>query len=176
MCPIPTNFVGATHASPAFLELHQPSEVSGDACVAPTEATCDRPVEFFTPIHAANLTSCGHRRYFPLFRSSGEYMYAVIDQNSKQYKVSVGDTIRLDTPYVEGVKTMTFDRILLVGGEGDAKIGAPVVAGATVEAQVLGETLGKKVVTVKYARRKGYHKKKGHRQAYTEVRITAINA
>lgn len=103
-------------------------------------------------------------------------MYAVIDQNSKQYKVSVGDTIRLDTPFDENVKTITFDRVLLVSGEGDAKIGTPVVAGAKVEAQVLREAKGKKVTTVKYARRKGYHKKVGHRQYYTEVKITAISA
>jgi len=103
-------------------------------------------------------------------------MYAVIDQNSKQFKVSVGDKIRLDTPVDEGTKTIKFDRVLLVGGEGDAKIGAPVVAGASVDAEVLGEVKGKKLVTVKYARRKGYHKKKGHRQNFTEVKITAINA
>jgi large subunit ribosomal protein L21 len=103
-------------------------------------------------------------------------MYAVIDQNSKQYKVSVGDRIKLDTPHDEAVKTITFDRVLLVGGgEGDAKIGAPVVSGASVVAEVIGATKGKKVVTQKYARRKGQHKKIGHRQNYTEVKITAIN-
>jgi large subunit ribosomal protein L21 len=102
-------------------------------------------------------------------------MYAVIDQNSKQYKVSVGDKIRLDTPFDETVKTMTFDRVLLVSGEGEPRIGTPVVAGAKVEAEVLREAKGKKVVTQKYARRKGYHKKIGHRQYYTEVKITAIN-
>ncbi len=102
-------------------------------------------------------------------------MYAIIDHNSKQYKVTAGDRIKLDTPYSEDLKKITFDRVLLVGGEGDAKIGTPVVAGAKVEAEVLGEVSGKKVVTVKYARRKGYHKKKGHRQHYTEVKITAIN-
>jgi len=103
-------------------------------------------------------------------------MYAVIDQNSKQYKVSVGDKIRLDTPFDEAVKTITFDRVLLVSGEGDAKIGAPVVAGASVVAEVIGALKGKKIITQKYARRKGYHKKIGHRQNYTEVKITAINA
>lgn len=104
-------------------------------------------------------------------------MYAIIDQNGKQYKVSSGDRIKLDTPLEEGVKTITFDRVLLVGGgEGDAKIGTPTVAGATVTAEVLGEVKGKKVITQKYFRRKGYHKKIGHRQLYTEVKITAINA
>jgi large subunit ribosomal protein L21 len=102
-------------------------------------------------------------------------MYAVIDDNGKQFKVSTGDRIKLDRPFDEAVKTISFDRVLLVGGEGDAKIGAPAVAGATVQAEVLGAVKGKKVVTQKYARRKGYHKKIGHRQNYTEVKITAIN-
>ena len=102
-------------------------------------------------------------------------MYAIIDQNGKQYKVSSGDRLKLDTPVDEETKTLTFDRVLLVGGEGDAKIGTPVVAGATVTADVIGVVKGKKVVTQKYARRKGYHKKIGHRQIFTEVKITAIN-
>lgn len=103
-------------------------------------------------------------------------MYAVIDENSKQFKVSVGDRIRIDRKLEDGAKSITFDRVLLVGGDGDAKIGAPVVAGATVVADVLGEVKAKKVVTQKYVRRKGSHKKIGHRQQYTEVKITAINA
>ncbi|HEY0007615.1 MAG TPA: 50S ribosomal protein L21 [Tepidisphaeraceae bacterium] len=103
-------------------------------------------------------------------------MYAIIDQNGKQYKVSTGDTIKLDTPYVEGTTSIKFDRVLLVSGEGDAKIGTPAIAGASVEGEVLGPIKGKKLVTVKYARRKGYHKKIGHRQNYTEVKITAITA
>ena len=103
-------------------------------------------------------------------------MYAIIDQNGKQYKVTSGDRIKIDTPIDEATKTITFDRVLLVGGEGDAKIGAPTVSGATVTADVIREMKGKKVVTQKYARRKGFSKKIGHRQHYTEVKITAINA
>jgi large subunit ribosomal protein L21 len=102
-------------------------------------------------------------------------VYAIIDQNGKQYKVSSGDRIKLDTPLDEETKTLTFDRVLLVGGEGEPKVGAPVVAGATVTAEVLREVKGKKVMTQKYARRKGFSKKIGHRQLYTEVKITAIN-
>ena len=103
-------------------------------------------------------------------------MYAIIDQNGKQYKVSSGDRIKIDTPVDADTKTITFDRVLLVGGEGEAKIGAPVLSGATVTADVIGEVKGKKVLTQKYARRKGFSKKIGHRQHYTEVKITAINA
>ena len=76
----------------------------------------------------------------------------------------------------EGVKTVTFERVLLVGGAGAAKVGQPLVGGATVTADVIGAVKGPKVVSVKYRRRKGYHKKVGHRQHYTEVKISAINA
>ena len=102
-------------------------------------------------------------------------MYAIIDEAGKQFKVTSGDRIRIDRPLEDGVKTITFDHILLVGGAGAAKIGEPTVAGATVTADVLGEVKGEKVFSVKYKRRKGFHKKIGHRQQYTEVKITAIN-
>jgi large subunit ribosomal protein L21 len=104
-------------------------------------------------------------------------MYAIIEDKGKQFKVTSGDTILLDRPgESEGdAKTITFDRVLFVGGEGQAKIGQPVVAGATVSADIIAETKGKKVRTVKYARRKGFHKTIGHRQKYLSVKITAIN-
>jgi large subunit ribosomal protein L21 len=104
-------------------------------------------------------------------------MYAVIDENGKQFTVTEGDRIRIDRAIDEGTKTITFDRVLLVGGgEGAAKIGGPALSGASVTAEVIGAVGGKKVVTQKYFRRKGYHKKIGHRQHYTEVKITGISA
>jgi large subunit ribosomal protein L21 len=104
-------------------------------------------------------------------------MYAIIDDSGKQFKVTSGDRIRIDRTVDEGTKSITFDRVLLVGGAGSAaKIGQPLVAGATVTADVLGAVKGDKVYTVKYKRRKGFHKKIGHRQKYTEVKITGINA
>jgi large subunit ribosomal protein L21 len=104
-------------------------------------------------------------------------MYAIIDDSGKQFKVTTGDRIRIDRALGDDTKNFTFDRVLLVGGaEGGAKIGQPLVAGATVSADVLGSVKGDKVYTVKYKRRKGFHKKIGHRQKYTEVKITAINA
>ena len=103
-------------------------------------------------------------------------MYAIIDESGKQYKVTSGDRIRIDRKVEDGAKTITFERILLVGGAGEARIGEPTVAGVTVTADVLGEVKGEKVYSVKYKRRKGFHKKIGHRQQYTEVKITAINA
>jgi large subunit ribosomal protein L21 len=105
-------------------------------------------------------------------------MYAIFEDKGRQFKVTSGDTILLDRPgESEGEqKTITFDRVLLVGGDGAAKIGTPHLSGATVTADIIGEAKGKKVRTVKYARRKGFHKTIGHRQKYLSVKITAINA
>ena len=101
-------------------------------------------------------------------------MYAIIEESGKQFKVTSGDRIRIDRS--EGdAKQITFDKVLLVAGEGAPKIGAPLVAGASVTAEVLGEVHGPKIDIQKYKRRKGYHKKIGHRQSYLEVRITGIN-
>jgi len=102
-------------------------------------------------------------------------MYAIIDDSGKQYKVTSGDRIEIDRQMGPDDKTVTFERVLLVGGEGEAKVGQPVVAGASVSAEVLGPIKGPKIDIQKYRRRKGYHRKLGHRQAYTQVRITAIN-
>ena len=103
-------------------------------------------------------------------------MYAIIEEGGKQYKVTTGDRLKVDREVAEGEKTIIIDRVLLVGGEGDAKVGQPLVAGATVTAEVLGAVSGPKITIQKYKRRKGYHKKQGHRQHYTEVKVTAINA
>jgi large subunit ribosomal protein L21 len=103
-------------------------------------------------------------------------MYAIIEEGGKQFKVTTGDSILIDREGNPDQKTITFDRVLLVGGEGDAKIGTPVVAGATVTADIQGPEKAKKVIIFKYRRRKGYHKKQGHRQQYLRVKITGINA
>lgn len=104
-------------------------------------------------------------------------MYAIIEDKGRQFKVTTGETILLDRPGESAgeAKSLTFDRVLFVGGEGPAKIGAPTVAGATVTADILGEAKGKKVRTVRHHRRKGFHKTIGHRQKYLSVKITAIN-
>jgi large subunit ribosomal protein L21 len=101
-------------------------------------------------------------------------MYAIIDDGGRQHKVTTGDVIKIDREATED-KTITFDRVLLVGGEGDAKIGSPTVAGATVVGDILGAFKGKKIDTIKYRRHKGYHKKIGHRQTQLSVKISAIN-
>jgi large subunit ribosomal protein L21 len=102
-------------------------------------------------------------------------MYAIIEEGGKQFKVTSGDTILIDRPSKEGEKSIKFDRVLLVGGEGEPKVGIPTIAKATVSADIIGEEKGVKVVTQKYKRRKGYHKKQGHRQQYLRVKITGIN-
>jgi large subunit ribosomal protein L21 len=102
-------------------------------------------------------------------------MYAIIEEGGKQFKVTTGDTLKIDRAVEEGTKSIKLERVLLVAGEGNPKIGAPALAGATVSADVLGPVKGPKIDIVKYKRRKGYHKKQGHRQKYTEVKITGIN-
>ena len=102
-------------------------------------------------------------------------MYAIIDEGGRQHRVTSGDTILIDRDLGGDEKTVTFDRVLLVGGEGTPRVGTPLVSGATVTADVIGPAKGPKVETVKYKRRKGYHKKIGHRQRYVRVKITGIN-
>ncbi len=102
-------------------------------------------------------------------------MYAVIATGGKQYKVSEGDVIKVEKLGVEAGQTYTFDKVLLVSGD-EVKVGVPAVEGATVEADVIGDTKGKKVIVYKYKRKTGYHKKNGHRQQLTAVKITKINA
>jgi len=102
-------------------------------------------------------------------------MYAIIDEAGKQFKVTSGDTILIDREGTPDEKTITFNRVLLVAGEGQPKVGSPLVEGASVTADVLGPAKGKKVDIIKYRRRKGYHKHIGHRQKYLRVKITGIN-
>ncbi len=101
-------------------------------------------------------------------------MYAIIATGGKQYKVSEGDIITIEKLGVEAGETVTFDQVLAVSGD-ELKVGTPVVAGATVEASVVKEGRAKKVIVYKYKRKTGYHKKNGHRQAFTQVKIEKIN-
>ena len=101
-------------------------------------------------------------------------MYAIIEEGGRQFKVTTGQTILIDRPAGEE-KSITLGRVLLVAGEGQPRIGAPAVDGATVTADVLGPVKGEKVRSVKYRRRKGYHRTKGHRQKYLQVRVSGIN-
>ncbi len=102
-------------------------------------------------------------------------MYAIIATGGKQYKVSEGDVIKVEKLAAEAGSTYTFDQVLVVGGD-EVKVGEPTVAGATVEASVIGDGKAKKVIVYKYKRKTGYHKKQGHRQPFTKVKIEKINA
>ena len=101
-------------------------------------------------------------------------MYAIIATGGKQYKVSEGDTIKVEKLGVEAGETVTFDDVIAVSNDG-LKVGSDV-ANASVTASVVENGKAKKVVVYKYKRKTGYHKKNGHRQAYTEVKIDKINA
>jgi large subunit ribosomal protein L21 len=102
------------------------------------------------------------------------HMYAVIATGGKQYKVSEGDIITIEKLGAEAGETVTFDQVIAVS-DGGLKVGDDV-ANATVEASVVKEGRGKKVIVYKYKRKTGYHKKNGHRQSFTQVKIEKINA
>ena len=101
-------------------------------------------------------------------------MYAIIATGGKQYKVSEGDVIKVEKLDAEAGNVVTFDQVIAVK-DNDLKVGE-AVANATVTATVMDQGKGKKVIVYKYKRKTGYHKKNGHRQAYTEVKIDKINA
>lgn len=101
-------------------------------------------------------------------------MYAIIATGGKQYKVSEGDIITIEKLGVEAGEKVTFDQVIAVSDNG-VKVGDDV-ANASVEASVVKSGRGKKVIVYKYKRKTGYHKKNGHRQPFTQVKIEKINA
>lgn len=103
-------------------------------------------------------------------------MYAVIRSGNKQHRVVQGERLKLEKLNVEVGSDYQFTDVLLVGSDDDIKVGAPVVDGATVSAKIVQQGRHPKVDVFKRKRRKGFHKLKGHRQPFTEVEITAINA
>jgi large subunit ribosomal protein L21 len=103
--------------------------------------------------------------------------YAVIKTGGKQYRVTVGD--KLDVEKVDGAEegsNVTFENVLAAGEGESVRVGAPFLSGVSVVAKVLNQFKGEKVIAFKFRRRKGYHRKKGHRQLQTKVQITSINA
>lgn len=102
-------------------------------------------------------------------------MYAVIVSGGKQYPVSPGDVVRLEKlPEAEG-SAVEFDRVALVSNDdGEVTVGAPWVEGARVKGEVTAQGRDKKVMVIKFHRRQNYRRRQGHRQAYTEVRISEI--
>ena len=100
-------------------------------------------------------------------------MYAIIATGGKQYRVSEGDVLYIEKIDAEVDSTVSFD-VLLVGNDGDVKVGTPVVEGVKVEGKVVGQIRGEKIVVFKYKAKKNYRRKQGHRQPYTKVEITKI--
>jgi len=106
-------------------------------------------------------------------------MYAIIEDSGTQIKVSQGDVVKVDLREVaQDTTSITFDRVLLLGedgGEGEATVGTPIVQGAKVLADILGQEKTPRIPVVKFKRRKTYLRRKGHRQGYLKVRITSIS-
>jgi len=103
-------------------------------------------------------------------------VYAIISDRSNQATVRVGDVVLCDLMEAESGAEVTFDNVLLVGDEGEVKVGKPNVEGASVKGEVLGTARGDKLVVFRFKRRKNIRRKNGHRQSYTRVRITSIDA
>jgi large subunit ribosomal protein L21 len=103
-------------------------------------------------------------------------MYAIFENGSHQFRVSPGDTIEIDKRPEQPGDEIVFENVLLIAGDSASpRIGTPNVSGARVLAQVVRTDRGRKILIRKFRRRKGYRRKKGHRQSFTTVRITGIN-
>jgi large subunit ribosomal protein L21 len=101
-------------------------------------------------------------------------MYAVFKTGGKQFRVEPGHKVRIPSLVAEPGSTITFDQVLLASNGKDVSVGAPLVKGATVTAEVLRHGREKKIVVFKRRRRKGYRLKRGHRQGFTEVRVNQV--
>lgn len=102
-------------------------------------------------------------------------MYAVFETGGKQFRAEPGGRLRVPSLDVDPGETVTFERVLLAGDGDDISIGAPVVDGATVTAEVVRHGKDKKIIVFKRKRRKNYRKKQGHRQKFTEIRVDAVS-
>ena len=103
-------------------------------------------------------------------------MYAVIESGGKQHRVEEGEVLKLEKLEAATGEKVDFDKVLMVGEGESVKIGTPYVEGSKVTAEVLSQARGDKVKIIKFSRRKHYRKQQGHRQWYTEVKITGIKA
>ncbi|HQP36205.1 MAG TPA: 50S ribosomal protein L21 [Polyangiaceae bacterium] len=101
-------------------------------------------------------------------------MYAVIKTGGKQYRVTEGQSLRVEKLLGQPGEKVTFDQVLLIGGD-KLQIGHPTVSGAKVEAEIVDHVRGPKIVIFKFRRRKNYRRKQGHRQPYTQLKITGIS-
>ena len=103
-------------------------------------------------------------------------MYAIIETGGKQYKVEAGDVIYIEKLDVEADADITFDKVIAVGSDDGIKVDAPYVEGASVSAKAVKNGKAKKIVVFTYKPKKNAKRKMGHRQPYTKVEISAINA
>jgi large subunit ribosomal protein L21 len=103
-------------------------------------------------------------------------MYAVIATGGKQYRVNVGDEVFIEKIEGEAGDSVTFGEVLAVSDDAGLRVGAPTLDGASVEAEIVKQGKGKKIIIFKYKAKKGYRRKNGHRQPYTRVRIVSILA
>lgn len=103
-------------------------------------------------------------------------MYAVIHTGGKQYRVTEGEVLKVEKLDINEGETLEFDKVLMVGEGADVKVGAPYIDGGKVSAEVVANGRGAKVTIIKFRRRKHSRKQQGHRQSYTQVKITGISA
>ena len=103
-------------------------------------------------------------------------MYAMIETGGKQYRVQEGDRFRVERLQGDVGTEVTFDKVLMVGGDSGVRFGTPYVSGASVRAEILAQARDKKVLVFKFKSKKNYRRMRGHRQYYTEVVIRGINA
>lgn len=103
-------------------------------------------------------------------------MYAVIKTGGKQYRVTEGDVLRVEKLNAEAGASVELDQVLMVTDGDDVKVGSPLLDGGKVSAEVVAHGRNRKIEVIKFKRRKNYHRKHGHRQHYTEIKITGIQA
>lgn len=103
-------------------------------------------------------------------------MYAVFETGGKQFRVSEGDTLLVEKLDAAVGETVTFEKVFLIEQDGSFRIGQPLVAGASVAATVVEHGKAKKIIVYKYKSKKNYRRKQGHRQPFTKIAITAIQA
>ncbi|MDT8341576.1 MAG: 50S ribosomal protein L21 [Longimicrobiales bacterium] len=101
-------------------------------------------------------------------------MFAVFQTGGKQFRAEPGALLRVPSLAAEPGDAVTFEEVLLTSDEGDVRVGAPTVEGARVAAEVVRHGRDRKVIVFKRKRRKGYRRKQGHRQGYTEVRVSEV--
>src|SRR5215467_7783179 len=102
-------------------------------------------------------------------------MYAIIEDGSHQFRVSEGDRVRVDRRKGKVGEELVFSKVLLLAGEGDTTIGAPVIEGARVAGKIVNQFKAKKIIIQKFRRRKNVRRRNGHRQPYTVVQITSLS-